>query len=67
MNPTKAVTIAILYNEESHLPLRWVLHREEEEEPFLAARRSFKTTEDAYRDAEVLLDRCGRRYLRARN
>ena len=67
MSPPQVVTIAILFDEEAHLPLRWTLHREEEEEPFLAARRSFKTREDAYRDAELLLDRCGRPYLRAQN
>ena len=66
MDTRKLMTIAIHYDEADKLPLRWALYTNEATEPFLKANRSFKTREEAFRDAERLLSRLKKRYVRQR-
>ena len=62
----KLMRIAIEYDETDKLPLRWALYTDEAALPFLIANRSFKTREEAFRDAERLLLRMRKRYVRQR-
>ena len=64
MDTRTLMTIVIEYDDAATLPLRWTLYAGGATEPFLKANRSFKTREDAFQDAERLLRRLKKRYVR---